>query len=131
MKKSIPILIILTLLNLIVIKGNNLKSHSEYLTDMIDTHSDDEIFKEFYERFEKKNEYNRFSNQGVKKYNTFRESLKQIREHNSNSENTWKMGVTIYSDMTDEEYKRDRDFYPMSVVKKDFENLNKKNEGIN
>jgi hypothetical protein len=61
-----------------------------------------EQFKVFHKLFAKEYEIN--SLEGVKRYKIFKRNMQKIKEHNTNSKDSYTMGVTFQTDFTDEEF---------------------------
>jgi hypothetical protein len=76
--------------------------HALIFERMMDSKSPKELFKMFHALNEKTYDLN--SEEGIKRYRIFKQSLKTIKEHNSKEGVTYQLGVTPQADMTEEEY---------------------------
>jgi C1A family cysteine protease len=64
-----------------------------------------ELFKIFYKVYVKENDYDLNSIEGIRKYKIFKENLEYIKKENSNEENSYKLGITPFADLTSEEFR--------------------------
>ena len=66
--------------------------------------SSKEMFKIFHHLNNKENSYSLNSEEGLRRYKTFKITFKEIKEHNSKPNQEYKLGVTSVADWTDEEF---------------------------
>jgi C1A family cysteine protease len=88
-----------------------------------------ELFKVWHFIFNKEYDYN--TEEGLSKYKTFKENLKEIKAINSNPSNTWKAGLNEHSDKSFEEFSNYYNIKPIDVaqIKTSVDILNK-NKGF-
>jgi len=76
---------------------------SQMILESFMNRSAKDLFKAWHFMF--KREYAYASDEAKLRFQTFKENLAKIKEHNANSENTFKVGLNQFSDMTNNEFK--------------------------
>jgi C1A family cysteine protease len=100
-KNLLVIAVVLATIQCVLIKSSEENIHHQILSNFMNG-SKKELFKVFH--FLYKKEYELDSKEGIKRYNTFKQTLKQIEEINASSPN--KLGITDFTDLTQEEYEK-------------------------
>jgi len=99
-------LAILVVLNSAEINIDNIDHPSIFLTENINTLTDEQLYFHFHKLMQKN--YQISSEEGLKRFKIFQSNLQEIREFNLDTTNTYKKGVTIYTDLTQREFLEDR-----------------------
>jgi len=80
----------------------NFSAHKNILDNFMDKPAK-ELFKVWHLLF-KSHEYSLNSQDAINRYKVFKMNLKLIKAHNSNTLNSWKLGLNQFSDLTEEEF---------------------------
>ena len=86
-----------------------------------------DLYKVWHFVHRKAYDYN--TEEGIKKYKTFKINLDKVKKHNSNKENRYMMGLNDFSDLTFEEFKLQLKIKEINVDKidKEIDKFNKEN----